>query len=685
MIYERMAETGSTVDFPLVVFSLTSFHNSLTTSLFAAGDFRISKDYGDFTNTATLPASCPGGQSVVLSLSSAEMTARHIHIQIKDQTATKVWEDQAVLIETYGTTTAQHAFNRNSFTVQASLTAAQTGVTIATVTQVTNQVVASLTANQAGVTIATVTNVTNGVNITSSAFPLQASLTANNAVVVSSMTSTMFPLQASLTANNAVVVSSITSTAFPFAASLTAAQTGVTIATVTNVTNGVNLTTTAILNNLAASATAQINAEVDTALADASVTAVAMNKIHSATDAANAVFAATLTSSSFNADTGGQRLSFLDRAISSVTAAINSSDVAVAVWGANPSSFTTADTFGRYIDKAVSSITASINSTDVAAAVWGATQSAYDVAGTFGGHLDATVSGISVSGSGDWTDAERAYIRYTLGVPGSTTAGSTGPIYSISSAVSSISAAISSISAAVSSMSAAWASNTTLLNSISAAVASISSAVTSRLDAAITTRSIFDPSTTPVTLTANQTGVTIATVTNVTNGVNITTTAIVNNLAASATAQILAQVSAGLAAASVTANVMNTVITNLDAAVSTRSTFNPSATGVTLTAAQTGVTIANVTTVNNLGSSATSQVNAEIVDALVTDTYSEPLGVVAATASLKDKISWMVTLARNKITQTATLQTLRNDADAADIATSTHSDDGTTHVRNEWT
>lgn len=114
MIYERQANTGTTIDFPLIAWSLTSFHNSLTTTLFAAGDIKISKNYGDFTNTATLPASCPNGMSVILSLTSDELIASHIHIQIKDQTSPKVWEDQAIIIETFGTTTAQFLLDRNN-------------------------------------------------------------------------------------------------------------------------------------------------------------------------------------------------------------------------------------------------------------------------------------------------------------------------------------------------------------------------------------------------------------------------------------------------------------------------------------------------------------------------------------------------------------------------------------------
>lgn len=80
-----------------------------------------------------------------------------------------------------------------------------------------------------------------------------------------------------------------------------------------------------------------------------------------------------------------------------------------------------------------------------------------------------------------------------------------------------------------------------------------------------------------------------------------------------------------------------------------------------------------------------AQVNAEVLDVLTTDTFAEPAAVPAATSSLKDKISFLFTLARNKLTQTSSTTTLRNDADNANIATSTTSDDGTTFTAQEWT
>ena len=95
-------------------------------------------------------------------------------------------------------------------------------------------------------------------------------------------------------------------------------------------------------------------------------------------------------------------------------------------------------------------------------------------------------------------------------------------------------------------------------------------------------------------------------------------------------------------------------------------------------------TLAKTTDITGFNDLTAAAVNAEVVDALATDTYVESAGVVAATATLAAKISWLATLARNKITQTATTQALRNDADAANIATAAVSDDGTTATRAEW-
>ncbi len=135
-------------------------------------------------------------------------------------------------------------------------------------------------------------------------------------------------------------------------------------------------------------------------------------------------------------------------------------------------------------------------------------------------------------------------------------------------------------------------------------------------------------------------------------------------------------------------------LTNLDVAVSSRSTYaggavasvtapvtvgtNNDKTGYALSV--TGVSAVQL----GLSTVTTAQVNAEVVDALSVDTYAEPSAVPVATASLAAKIGWLMALARNKLTQTATVQTLRNNGDSSDIATAAVSDDGTTFTRNGW-
>lgn len=66
-------------------------------------------------------------------------------------------------------------------------------------------------------------------------------------------------------------------------------------------------------------------------------------------------------------------------------------------------------------------------------------------------------------------------------------------------------------------------------------------------------------------------------------------------------------------------------------------------------------------------------------------TIDEPSSVPAwGTVKVKEALGWLVAMARNKMTQTADTTTLRNDADSADLATSSVSDNGTTFTRGEW-
>lgn len=125
-------------------------------------------------------------------------------------------------------------------------------------------------------------------------------------------------------------------------------------------------------------------------------------------------------------------------------------------------------------------------------------------------------------------------------------------------------------------------------------------------------------------------------------------TEIQNGLSTVTTSQVNAEVDAALADVGLT----TTITGRIDAAVSTRAT--------------------------------PAQVNSEVLDVLNVDTFSQPSAAPAATTTLRAMLGWLFTLARNKILQTSSTQTLRNDADSADIATAGVSDDGTTFEREEW-
>jgi len=84
----------------------------------------------------------------------------------------------------------------------------------------------------------------------------------------------------------------------------------------------------------------------------------------------------------------------------------------------------------------------------------------------------------------------------------------------------------------------------------------------------------------------------------------------------------------------------------------------------------------NITGFNDLSASA---VNAEVVDAIATDTYGEPSqGAPGVTLSLADKIGYLFTGFRNRKTQTSTEQTTYADDGTTALFKANVSDDGTT-------
>jgi len=88
--------------------------------------------------------------------------------------------------------------------------------------------------------------------------------------------------------------------------------------------------------------------------------------------------------------------------------------------------------------------------------------------------------------------------------------------------------------------------------------------------------------------------------------------------------------------------------------------------------------------INALNNLSTSDVNAEVLDVLDTDTFSELASVPGASPTLSQAIRWLYLLARNKITQTSTAQSVKADDASTEVASATVGDDGTTATRGEW-
>lgn len=86
-------QKGVAYTFPRGLFDSTTGGKFKVNPTIAAGDFKISKDFGAFANLANLPTVQPAGSTVVVfSLTATEMTADHITIQGIDQAGNE-WTD----------------------------------------------------------------------------------------------------------------------------------------------------------------------------------------------------------------------------------------------------------------------------------------------------------------------------------------------------------------------------------------------------------------------------------------------------------------------------------------------------------------------------------------------------------------------------------------------------------------
>lgn len=158
-----------------------------------------------------------------------------------------------------------------------------------------------------------------------------------------------------------------------------------------------------------------------------------------------------------------------------------------------------------------------------------------------------------------------------------------------------------------------------------------------------------------VLLQPTQTGVTIPTVTTVSNAVTLPTIPTdwitANGVATDAIGTL--ELAAGAASEIATAvrTELTTELGRMDATVSSRST--------------------------------SAQVNAEMLDVLNVDTFAELTSPPAATSSLREKLTWLFMWARNKSTQSATQRKLYADDGSTVVSTEVVSDDATTYTKGE--
>ncbi|MGB0817406.1 MAG: hypothetical protein ACPGQQ_00775 [Candidatus Puniceispirillaceae bacterium] len=92
--------------FPLITAGASDF---LAGATLASGDATISKDEGAFASTTNTIVD-EGNGMYSLTLTATEMQAARIMLSIRDAAGDE-WEDQAVIISTYGNASAQHAFD----------------------------------------------------------------------------------------------------------------------------------------------------------------------------------------------------------------------------------------------------------------------------------------------------------------------------------------------------------------------------------------------------------------------------------------------------------------------------------------------------------------------------------------------------------------------------------------------
>jgi len=98
----------TTISFPLIKGGATNY--LVDPPQFDGADVDISKDGEAFKITVNLPTNIGNGV-YKLVLTAEEMQSALINITVIDNTTVQAWEDQCIIIETYGHPNAQHEFD----------------------------------------------------------------------------------------------------------------------------------------------------------------------------------------------------------------------------------------------------------------------------------------------------------------------------------------------------------------------------------------------------------------------------------------------------------------------------------------------------------------------------------------------------------------------------------------------
>jgi len=94
----------------------------VTNAVFVSGDVVIMKDEGAEANTTNLPTDEGTGYSLVLT--ATEMSAARIQVYLIDQASpnSRAWRDKSIGLETYGNSSAEHAFDLDAASVSLTAT-----------------------------------------------------------------------------------------------------------------------------------------------------------------------------------------------------------------------------------------------------------------------------------------------------------------------------------------------------------------------------------------------------------------------------------------------------------------------------------------------------------------------------------------------------------------------------------